>query len=322
MPAGRRDVWDDMQRRIREWEGVAILSHEFLAAATREQAERAVSALSPAEVHIVLTARDYVPQLPAMWQETVKMGGRQSLRRYANRVMDGDKRGPWSRATMDAVDVLDRWAGRLPPERVHVVTVPVSRGDPGLLWRRFAGLCGIDTDGCPAPARLSNESLTAVDTELLRRVSLALPESLTPKRVRHRWVRGFLAQQVLTGRGGARPVLDPATAARARRWAQESVVEIERRGYDVVGDLNDLVSAPLPDATSRTVVTDEQLVESAAVTIGELVDRYMDLEKRAEALVEEVRRLEREARPVPGPAESAPRERLRRWRRGAPPPQR
>lgn len=321
MPPGRRDVWDDMQQRIRAWDGVAVLSHEFLAAATREQAERAVAALAPAEVHIVLTARDYVPQLPAMWQETVKMGGRQSLRRYANRVIDGDKRGPWSRATMDSVDVLDRWSGRLPPERVHVVTVPVSRGDPGLLWRRFIGLCGMDADDFPAPPRLSNESLTAVDTELLRRVSAALPESLTPKRVRHRWVRGLLAQQVLTGRDGVRPVLDSATAARARAWAEESVVEIERRGYDVVGDVHDLVSAPLPDG-SRPVVTDEQLIESAAVTIGELVERYMELEKKADSLSEQVRHLQRAAQPVREPSQSEQRRRLRRWRRGASPPSR
>ena len=223
MPPGRRDVWDDMQQRIRAWPGAAVLSHEFLSAATREQAARAIEALAPARVHVVLTARDYVPQLPAMWQETVKMGGRQSLRRYANRVIDGDKRGPWSRATMDAVAVLDRWSAGLPVQHVHVVTVPVARADPGLLWRRFAGLCGIDVEQFPAPARISNESLTAVDTELLRRVAAVLPESVQPKRVRHRWLRGFLAQEVLVGRSGDRPVLDPDTAERARRWAQESV---------------------------------------------------------------------------------------------------
>ena len=310
MPPGRRDVWQDMQQRIREWPGTAVLSHEFLSAATEEQACRAVNALGPADVHVVLTVRDYVSQLPAMWQETVKMGARQSLRRYATRVIDGDKRGPWSRATMDAVAVLDRWSCGLPRGNVHVITVPVNRNDPGLLWRRFAGLCGIDPHEFPAPPRLSNESLTAVDTELLRRVSGVLPARLTPKRVRHRWVRGFLAQQVLAGRPGPRPKLDSATALRARQWAQESVAELERRGFDVVGDLTELVAAPLPDPTSRSQVGDEDLLASAAVTIGELVERYMDLEVRTEELSEDEGQPTRATQPDPQPPGSAG----HRWR--------
>lgn len=292
MPPGRRDVWEDMQQRIRDWPGVAVLSHEFLSAATGAQAARAVDALAPAQVHIVLTVRDYVPQLPAMWQETVKMGGRQSLRRYANRVLDGDKRGPWSGATMDAVDVLDRWSSRLPAQHVHVVTVPVPRADPSLLWRRFAGLCGIDAERFAAPTHPSNESLTAVDTELLRRVSAVLPDAVQPKRVRHRWLRGFLAQEVLAGRSGARPALDPGTAERARRWAQESVAEIRRRAYDIVGDLDDLVSAPLPAAGHHPVISPDEMVQSAAVTIGELVERHMVLAADLQDLTERVRELE------------------------------
>lgn len=289
MPSGRRDVWDDMQRRIRDWPGIAVLSHEFLGAATRDQAARAIRALQPADVHVVLTARDYVAQLPAMWQETVKMGSRQPLRRYARRVLDGDKRGPWSRATMDIAATLDRWSASISPDRVHVVTMPVSRTDPSLLWRRFSQLCEIDPDRFPAPTRPSNESLTAVDTELLRRVSADLPESLQAKRVRHRWVRGFLAQQVLAGRSGDRPVLDPQAARRARRWAEQCVAEIRQRGYHVVGDLDELVSAPLPPAEGRRTISDEQLVESAAVTIGELVDQYRLLSAQVDELTDQVR---------------------------------
>src|SRR5262249_45899181 len=50
----------------------AVISHELFSAADGQQAGRAVAALQPAEVHIVITVRDMASLLPAEWQETVK----------------------------------------------------------------------------------------------------------------------------------------------------------------------------------------------------------------------------------------------------------
>ena len=288
MPPGRRDVWPDMQQRIGEWPGTAVLSHEFLGGATGEQAARAVEALAPADVHVVFTARDYVALFPALWQETVKMGTQMPLKRYTARVLRGDKKGPWSLQTVDAVAILDRWGSAVGPDKVHVVTVPAPGSQPGLLWRRFAGVCGIDPDRFPPPERPSNTSLGVAETELVRRLASRLPEGLEPKRIRHRWLRDYFAQDVLAGRSGPRPTLDPVSAARVRDLGERAVAELHRRGYDVIGDLDELVATPIP-SRARPAATDAELLDVAVAAIGELIDRQRVLQAKYDALVRDTR---------------------------------
>ena len=55
--------------------GTAIISHEILATASRAQVGRALESLGHGdgtEVHLVLSVRDLVRQIPAEWQENVK----------------------------------------------------------------------------------------------------------------------------------------------------------------------------------------------------------------------------------------------------------
>ena len=287
MPAGRRDVWDDMRRRIGEWPGVAVLSHEFLGAATADQAATAIAALAPAEVHVVFTARDYVSQIPALWQEAVKMGAQPPLEDYVDRLLSGTKKGPWGMDSIDAVGVLGRWGATVPAARVHVVTVPPPGAAPGLLWQRFGEVCGIDPQRFTAPGRPANESLGVVETELMRLVARRLPEALQPKRVRYRWLRGYLAHEVLAGRGGQRPSLPPDAATRVRAWGEASVQTLAERGYAVHGDLGELVAATVPHH-APTAPGRREVLRSAAVTIGELVDRQRLLAARVEHLEQEV----------------------------------
>ena len=65
-------AWDRLAERVRAWHGTSIVSHEILATASRQQVRRALDSLGDAEVHIVLSARDLVRQIPAEWQENVK----------------------------------------------------------------------------------------------------------------------------------------------------------------------------------------------------------------------------------------------------------
>jgi hypothetical protein len=281
MPEGKRGVWEDMQRRIADWPGTAVLSHEFLGSATDAQARAAVAAVAPAQVHVVVTARDYTGVLPAFWQESVKMGARRRLDPYVRSVLDGTKSGPWSLQSLDLLAVLDRWGSGLPPTRVHVVTVPPPGSEPDLLWRRFAGACGIDPEGLALPSAEENSSLSAVDIELVRQVATHLPPSLQGAVRRHESLRGVLAQQVLAGRPGQRPTLSPSRAELVREWSRSTVDELVRRGYDVVGDLADLTSAPLPTTAQRRVRAAD--VQAAALeTIGLLLERERDLRAQLE----------------------------------------
>jgi hypothetical protein len=290
LPPGRRDVWADMQRRIGDWPDKAVLSHEFLGAATADQAVRAIEALRPAEVHVVLTARDYVAAMPALWQETVKMGAQRSLEGYTSAVMADKKAGPWGRASVDVVGILDRWGSTLPPDRVHVVTVPPAGSAPDLLWTRFAQVCGLDPARYSPPPRPANASLSAVRADLLQMVAQHLPDDLAPMTLRHRWLRGYLAQEVLARSAGPRRSLAPSTAARVRAWSEQTVVTLGQRGYDVVGSLDELISAPLPGEDDAVDVSDADVLAAAAETIGELLDRHRLLTAELESVRQQVMR--------------------------------
>src|SRR3954452_8592120 len=54
----KRGAWDEVRADIEAWPGTALVSHEFFGAATAEQAATMVEQLSPAELHLVVTARE------------------------------------------------------------------------------------------------------------------------------------------------------------------------------------------------------------------------------------------------------------------------
>jgi hypothetical protein len=282
LPPGRRNVWHDMQRRIREWGGTAVVSHEFLGGASATQAAQAMAAVAPADVHVVVTARDYVTQLPALWQEAVKMGLQDDLDGYARKLLDGTKSGPWGARSVDIVGVLDRWGAPLPADHVHVVTVPPRGASPDVLWTRFGRACGFDPTLYSVPTQLANESLGVAEGTLVQAVAARLPTSLRHKRMRYRWLRGVLAHEVLAGRAGHRPRLEPRTAERVRAWGQSSRQVLAERGYDVVGDLDDLVWAPLPTWEDVLTVDDSALLDVALDTIAELLEQHRRLSVRLE----------------------------------------
>lgn len=280
LPREKREVWPNMINEITAWPGNVVLSHEFLASATREQAERTIDQLRPSVVEIVLTARDYVGQLPAMWQETVKMGSQQSLTEYARTILDDTRPGPWGRRSVDLVDILGRWGSSLPANSVHLVTVPPPGAEPGLLWRRFAETCQLPLDKVVLPAARANESLTAETVLLLQRIAAELPDSLRgDARSRYQWLRGHLAQDLLVGRGGIRMHLDPMVAHEVRSWAEATVDRLANSRVEAVGSLLDLVSTPLPRHSVSAVPTDEML-QVAVSLIAELLDQQRTLEAR------------------------------------------
>src|SRR5690606_11766738 len=65
-------AWDRLAAQVRDFDGTSIVSHEILAKASRTQVDRALSSFGDAEVHLVLSVRDLVRQIPAEWQENVK----------------------------------------------------------------------------------------------------------------------------------------------------------------------------------------------------------------------------------------------------------
>jgi hypothetical protein len=182
-------AWPKLVQRATAFDGTVVLSHEILATASRPAARRSREALDDREVHVVVTARDPARQAVADWQEAIKHGRHVNFRGYVRRAGLGkippkspDADAPPARdfAAQRLLDVIDNWAGDLPPERVHIVTVPQASADPGLLWRRFGELLGIADPGrlTPGGEVRHNPRLGVADIELLRRVNTSLDRRL------------------------------------------------------------------------------------------------------------------------------------------------
>lgn len=300
---GRRDpgwegAWDRVASRVREWPGrVAVVSNELLGGATPEHARRAVESLEPADVHVVFTARDLARQLVSDWQEQVKHMHTVSSTQFVDDLVADEIDAPAPFGFMfwglhDAVRVLRGWSAAVPPERIHVVTVPQPGGPADRLWERFAGLVGIDPARYDTATAKGNTSMGLVETELVRRLNVRLGKSLGGRY--DPLVRGYLAESLLA----ARP--DPVKAAlpaNHHSWAvdrsKEIIAGLEAAGYDIVGDLNELVPQP-PEgtATQSDEVETSELLPAAIDAIAGLLQNPPKGQGRATD--ERVKQLERE----------------------------
>ncbi len=277
--------WETLARQAARTDGVSVISHELFAAATAEQAARAISSLQPAEVHIVLTVRDLARLLPAEWQETVKHRNRQPWARWTRRVMTGPDGPPRNRARWfwkvhDTAAVLRRWSGSVPPERVHVVTVPPAGSPPELIWERFASVLGVDPHGVDLSAARTNVSLGLAEVEMLRRLNNELGRDSVPDwfyavHVKERLAHGVLAERPTK----LRPVLTARQAQWVQQRAVELVAELTSAGYDVVGDLTDLLPADRVDARNhrrarrRSTAPPAAVLDAAVAALADVLRR-------------------------------------------------
>lgn len=279
-------TWRRLRADLEEWSGDAILTNEWFVRATADEAAQARDDLGDAELHIVHTARAFVHQIPAAWQETLKIGRGWSLEDFIAGL--DDDQAQWSWWTLDPALAVARWAEGLPPNHVHVVTVPPKGSDPALLWKRLAGVIGIEPDRYDASTAEANESLSAEAARLLERMGPDLRSAVDADEghwtEQYRWIRRYLGHEILVPRGGSRIGVnaDQAVALHARSVA--SVATLEQAGYDIVGDLADLqLSEPPPGSRDPSEVTDAEMLDVAGPVTAELLARLREVTLRADA---------------------------------------
>jgi hypothetical protein len=272
-------VWDRLVERLRTWDGDGLISHEFFSMATPKQARAAVRALAPAEVHIVVTARDYLRQLPAVWQEDLKMHSQESFDDFMERMLGPDStepgyplRGAWGWRSQDVPAVLRRWERGVRRSRVHVITVPPPGAPRGVLWERWAQVLGIDDRDFDLTAAVPNASLGAAQAALLQRVKPRLTPPLGDGVAQHRWVRQYFAHEVLVPQRGERVAVRAAHVAAVRERSLQAVESLRGAGYSVCGDLSELVPDSRPPTGAHPEdVPPEELLDVAARAIDQMI---------------------------------------------------
>jgi hypothetical protein len=270
-PAGSwTGEWEILARQAQQAPRVGVISHELFSAADPEQAERAVRSLQPAEVHVVITVRDMATLLPAEWQETVKHRNAKGFGEWLEDVIDresysADRRQWWFWRVHDTMAILGIWAQYVPPQRIHVITVPPRGSDNALLWQRFAALLEVDPASVDISRARPNASLGLPEIEFLRRLNEVLPEEVPDWF--YMWnVKEGVAHRALAARPREGRLVIPAEREEwAGKQADVLVEALSESDYDVVGNLEELRPLPVTGPAASSADQPAELVLDAAV---------------------------------------------------------
>jgi hypothetical protein len=268
-------AWGRLVRAVRSLQGTVVISHELLGDASAETAARALADLSFANVELVVTLRDLGRQITASWQEDLTNRHYMTFEEYAATVRPGSGVAAWYGdefwLRQDVPRVLGRWAVGLPPDKVHLITVPPSGRPQEELWHRFATLLDVPPEVVdPAHPRLRrNRSLRQREAQLLRRLNLVM-EDRVPYPT-YAFVMAHLRAQVL-GRSGEPITLPREHLGWVSRCAQEMVDALRDSGHPVIGDLDELLVRDTPaDSVHPDAGDPQELLDAAVELLGEVL---------------------------------------------------
>lgn len=255
------DAWQRLVDELAGWDGVGLISMEFLGPIGVKRIERVVSSFPAGTVEVVVTARDLNRQVPAMWQESVKNGRSFTLDEYVAAILqeDGPGRAFWREQTVGAM--CRRWSDVVGIDNVSLVTVPRPGAPRDELWRRFSAAVGVEGGDVAMPAS-ANESLGAASVEVLRRLNTLVDDLEYPDYapvLKHR-----LAKKVLAARRGSEPAVGFDVPDWLRDRSTRMMGNIRALGVRVVGDLADLEPVPVTGVAPATVSSEEQLEAALA----------------------------------------------------------
>ncbi|QKG24738.1 hypothetical protein [Actinomadura verrucosospora] len=278
-----RGAWHEIVGAARDFPGTTIISQELFAPARIRYTRQAMADLDFADVHVVFTVRDLARQLPAHWQEDVKNRFTTTFDDFVAALRRADWRS-FETARLfwglqDPVAVLARWGVELPPERVHVVTLPPPGAPRDLLWQRFCAAVGLAPWRYDLAGSFSNPSLGLAETLFLRDLNDALDERVG-WHVYNEQVKLHLAQEVLTARRAPTKI---ALSADDLMWATERAIEtvedLRAAGYHVVGDLYDLIPTA-PRGRPSAAPSGAEMADVGTDAIAALLRRLLEEDRR------------------------------------------
>lgn len=234
-------AWQRLLDELAAYDGTGLISMEFLGPTPPDYIAKVVDSLRPADVQVVMTARDLGRNVPAMWQEGLKNRATWTWPEYLRDIASTDKprkghaRRFWRQ--MNYPFIAEKWVQVVGRDRFTLVTVPHPGAGPDVLWDRFCSVVGLDPSAFP-PAVPQNVSLSAASAQVLRALNESLPEELSlfhyQKVVKHQ-----LAKQGLPGPSGQHDRIGFSGEWVEGRAAHQ-IDKLRELDVRVVGDLEEL----------------------------------------------------------------------------------
>lgn len=266
-------LWDRFVSGAHSFNGVTVLSSEFLAEASAEKAQQMIADVGADRVHVVVTLRNLGKILPSAWQQILKSGYETPYATWLDRTLNVPVVEPkpgtfWNRHRHD--EVVLRWAALVGPERVTVVVVDDAHRED-IYWH-FEDLLGLPRNTLLDHRVASNRSMTLPEAEFLRRLNSAVGGRKGWREYNHR-VHDRLVKGIVESR------LPPADEPRLQtpQWALDRAAELARgfvaaiseSGVRVMGELG-VLSEQLhgPEAISRDALDQMPMDAAVAALLG------------------------------------------------------
>ena len=269
---GSEGAWRKLLDELDQHDGTGVISMEFLGPTPPDYIAKVVDSLRPAEVQVVMTARDLGRNVPAMWQEGLKNRATWTWPEYLRDIASTEKprtghsRRFWRQ--MNYPFIAEKWIDVVGHDRFTLVTVPHPGAGPDVLWERFCEVVGLEAAAFPRVVA-QNVSLSAASAQVLRALNEALPASLSlyhyQKVVKHQ-----LAKQGMPG-----PTRPDERIGFTAEWvdvrAARQIDRLRELDVRVVGDLEDLRPVPLTGVDPSTCPPEDALaaaVDSLAYLVS------------------------------------------------------
>ncbi|NPC95902.1 hypothetical protein [Nocardioides sp. zg-DK7169] len=277
----RRGAWNRLRKEMAAWSGSSVVSMEWLCAADEETIARIVADVAPAQVEVVITARDLGRTVAAAWQEYLQNRREWTWEDFLAQLGSEQTRetaaGSHFWAQQDLTDLVTRWSGVVGPEHTHVVTLPHPGADPDVLWQRMAEVLGFDPARFAAQGeRDANESLGLESAEVMRRVNpLTRRDGLGYTAYRSGFKQA-LGKDVLAHRRSleSRVAVPEDQQGWIREVAARHIASVASSGVHLVGDLTDLEPVFAPGRQPSQVPA-EEILDTAAEALNEVSQRWL-----------------------------------------------
>ncbi len=280
----------------------ALISEECLAVATHDQIKSLLAACAGREVHVIVTLRDLGRQIPSAWQQLLQSGGSVKFNAYLRRLQKTEHRHRakyW--VEKNVIEILDRWAEHVPESRIHLVTVPPPGSDPDALLERFGQVVGIDVSRLNREVGRLNKSIGRNQAEVLSLVNSHLDKVNRRRNVYGEVGKRYFAVKVLGAQPGERILVPDQYRDWVHQVSERHVRRIEAGNFQVVGDLQDLVSVDATFASGSVRPADGDLVDVATIALAQMLDERMENQRNRRTVEPTVVSVKKAALPAQAP---------------------